>query len=118
MAGSFKVSFKEKGDVVVIRITGRMWGHPQYREVLYDPVNEYLDNGVRKFIIDMSGVRLIASIGVGFVNMVYASVKNEGGELALCGMNDRVLNVFHVMELTKIYRTFDSCDEAIETLQG
>ena len=117
MPGPFKITFQEKGDVIVIRITGKMHGCPNFEEILYDPVNEYLDNGIRKFVVNMSRVRFITSIGVGFINTIYMSIRNDGGKFALCEMNERVLGVFHVAELDRFYTRFDSCEEAVASLK-
>ena len=118
MPGPFKVKFKEKGDVVVIRIIGRLWGHPDYEEILYHPVNEYIDEGFSRFVLDMSAVRLIASIGVGFVIMIHTTIRNADGRFAICGMNDRVQGVFYTTKLDRMCETFDKCGEAVAALAG
>ncbi len=118
MRAPFKVSFEEKGDIAIIKITGKMHGCPNFEEILYEPVNEFLDQGFRKFVINMKRVRFIDSIGVSFINAIYTSIKNDGGRVVLCGQNERVLGIFHVAELDKLYTSFKSCDEAVASYEG
>ena len=117
MRSPFRVSFEEKGDVVVVKIVGKMFGCPNFEEMLYDPVNDYLDQGFRKFVVDMKRVRYITSIGVSFINAIYTSIKNDRGKFVLCGQNERVLSVFHVAELDRLYTSFKSCKEAVASFE-
>jgi anti-anti-sigma factor len=118
MRSPFKVSFQENGDVVIVKIMGKMFGCPNFEDILYDPVNEFLDRGFRKFVLDMSRVRYITSIGVSFINAIYTSIKNDHGEIVLCGQNDRVLSVFHVAELDRLYTSYPNVEKAIVSFGG
>ena len=118
MRSPFKVSYQENGDIIIVKIVGKMFGCPKFEEIHYDPVNEQLDRGFRKFVLDMSRVRYITSIGVSFINAIYTSIKNDHGEIVLCGQNDRVLSVFHVAELDRLYTSYPDVEKAIASFGG
>jgi anti-sigma B factor antagonist len=73
-----------------------------------DAIKEYFDNeltaGNKNFIIDMSDVSTITSSGLGILISILNKVRQNGGQLKLDSLNNKILEIF---KITKINLIFD-----------
>ena len=69
-----------------------------------------------KFAIDLSGVEIIDSAGVGFIVSVYKSVLSQKGSFGLISPTEPVKNVLQAVGLTRLFKVFESLGEAVEGL--
>jgi anti-anti-sigma factor len=53
----------------------------------------------RLCVLDLKRVTVISSLGVGVVVSLLKRVREQGGELVLCGLNPMVEEVFHLCQL-------------------
>jgi anti-sigma B factor antagonist len=93
--------------VVIVDLFGQLRlgeGTSRLRQV----VQELLDQGYNKILLNMENVLHIDSSGIGELMGCYSSVKNKGGELKLLQLNKNVRNL---MEVTRLYSIFDSHDD-------
>lgn len=97
------------GDIVVVSLTGKLMGGPE-SEALRGEIKKLLDDGIRKFVINMKGVPWINSTGLGALMAVYASIQRAQGALRLCHVSDRIQSLFMITKLLTIFETFP--DEA------
>lgn len=97
------------GDIVVVSLTGKLMGGPE-SEALRGEIKKLLDDGTRKFVINMKGVPWINSTGLGALMAVYASIQRAQGSLRLCHVSDRIQSLFMITKLLTIFETFP--DEA------
>jgi anti-sigma B factor antagonist len=73
---------------------------------------EYVNRGNRRLVLDLGQVTFIDSSGLG---ALIGSLKAIGddGELALCGARETVANMFKLTRMNKVFRMFESPDEAV-----
>jgi anti-sigma B factor antagonist len=101
------------GQVTVIRVEGQLVvGN---RQELKAMVQESLEGGARKFLIDCSQTGYIDSSGLGAVVTIAKKVRESGGELRLAGLNDDLRSLF---ELTKLDTLFHISPTAADGLKG
>lgn len=81
--------------------------------VLRRAVQEALEAGGQKILIDLSGVSTIDSSGVGELVSAYTTVTNRGGKLKLLNIPPKVADVLQITQLITVFETFDDEDEAI-----
>lgn len=97
------------GDVAVLDISGRITlgeGNIMLREI----VRELTDKGNKKIILNLGEVQYIDSSGVGELVKTHTTVRNQGGQLRLINLNQRVSNL---LEMTRLVAVFDIArDEA------
>jgi len=110
-----KVKTDMQGDVAVVHVSGKLMGGPE-SENLRNEVKTLLEDGVRKFVINLKGVPWINSTGLGALMSVYTSVQRAEGALALCHVSDRIQSLFMITKLLTIFDTHPSEKEAIESL--
>ena len=76
---------------------------------------EYVTNGHRKFVLDLSEVTFIDSSGLG---ALIASLKviGDDGEIALCGAHENVASMFKLTRMNKVFRIFKTPEDAAASL--
>lgn len=104
------------GDVVVLNLSGNLMGGPE-SEAMRGEVKKLLDDGTRKFVVNMKGVPWINSTGLGALMAVYASIQRAEGGLRLCHVSDRIQSLFMITKLLTIFETFPDEAAAIAALK-
>jgi anti-sigma B factor antagonist len=82
---------------------------PRLRERLIELVN----SGRHRIVVDLSGVDFLDSTGLGVLVGALKRVRTHDGELALVCAEPRILKVFEITGLTKVFTMFGSVDEAV-----
>jgi len=74
------------------------------RQHLTQAVEEEIQKGVRRLIIDLSGLQIVDSAGVGVIVLCFSHMRKAGGTLRLAGAKGMVETV---LKLTQIHRAID-----------
>lgn len=82
---------------------------PRLRERLVGLVSE----GRHQIVVDLEGVDFLDSTGLGVLVGALKRVRTHGGDLALVCTQPRVLKVFEITGLTKVFPMHASVDEAV-----
>lgn len=109
-----KVKTRMEGDVAVISVSGKLMGGPE-SDALRNEVKNLIDDGKKKFVVNLKGVPWINSTGLGALMAVYTSIQRSEGVLRLCHVSDRIQSLFMITKLLTIFDTYPSEDEAIES---
>ncbi len=107
-----KIKQKKVDDVMVLQLEGKVMGGPDY-DRFHGEVKELLADGTRKFVFNFAKVDWINSTGIGIMVGVYHSIMAAEGRMVVCQPNERVLSVYYISQLDKIFELYDSCDEAV-----
>ena len=90
-----------QGDKGYIRIKGDL-DSEQSGEALRQAFNQLFDKGQRTIVLDLDGVQIINSYGVGKVLMCYKRLKAEKGVLMVKPLQGFVKETFELLMLDKI----------------
>lgn len=71
-----------------------------------------IDDGFKNFILDLTNATLIDSTFLGVIVVTHKKLKPINGELKLVGCNKTVQLAFGLSNLDKIFRFYDSVEEA------
>lgn len=82
---------------------------PRLREKLIELVND----GHHQIVVDLSAVEFLDSTGLGVLVGALKRVRTHDGDLALVCTESRVLKVFEITGLTKVFAMYASVDEAV-----
>jgi len=97
--------------VAVLKVEGQLIvGN---RQELKGLVQDGLDRGERKFVIDCTQTGYIDSSGLGALVSLSKKVREQGGELRIAGLNEDLRALF---ELTKLDTLFHISPTAAEAL--
>jgi len=104
---------KHPSGALVIEVEGQLIvGN---RQELKATIQQALDNGERKLLIDFAKTGYIDSSGLGALVSISKKVREEGGELRLSGLNEDLRSLF---ELTKLDTLFAIADDSAQALAG
>jgi anti-sigma B factor antagonist len=107
-----KVKTRMEGDIAVISVSGKLMGGPE-SDALRNEVKNLIDEGKRKFVVNLKGVPWINSTGLGALMAVYTSIQRSEGVLRLCHVSDRIQSLFMITKLLTIFDTYPTEEEAI-----
>jgi anti-anti-sigma factor len=110
-----KCDIKKVGNVTIFGINGDVvFSHlNEVREVIKKEMSETASN---KFLLDLTKVGMIDSAGVGFIVSVYKTVLSSKGSFALINPNEAVESVLQTVGLTRLFKVYESEDEAIKAI--
>ncbi len=82
---------------------------PRLREKLIELVN----SGQHRIVVDLGAVEFLDSTGLGVLVGALKRVRTHDGDLALVCTEARILKVFEITGLTKVFSICDSVDAAV-----
>lgn len=71
----------------------------------------------RKFVLDLSGVEYVDSMGVGYLTVALTTVSRRSGMFVLAAPTKKVEKVLEMLRLLEIFVIFDSVGSAIEAVK-
>ena len=97
--------------VTIVRIDGQLIvGNRQELKTL---IQDGLDGGERKFLIDCSQTGYIDSSGLGVLVSLAKRVRELGGELRIAGLNEDLRSLFELTKLDSLFQISPTAEEAL-----
>jgi len=103
--------WEDKG-VAILEPKGKIMGGPD-ATVLHDKLHEIINQGKKKVIIDLAKVDWMNSTGLGILISGLTTMRNNGGELKLANVTEKIQSLLTITKLITIFETFDSVDQAV-----
>jgi len=105
----------KEGEIAVIKLDGVVdtVSCVKLRSILDDLV----DRGKTKLVIDMSNVEYVSSSGWGVFSSRIKEIRDSGGDIKIFGMEREVDNIFHLLGFDVIMRSFSILSEAIDDFE-
>ena len=101
--------------VRVVRLSGSWTSGPD-DDPLRARTRAWIENGESAFVMDLSGLDLLNSIGLGRLVTYYTTVSREGGRIALAGMSARHRRAAYVARILDLFEEFENTDAAVAAL--
>ncbi len=108
-----KQQIQDVGDVRIISLSGKITigaGDVMLREL----INDSLEAGSTKILLDLGGISAIDSSGIGEMVASYTSAKNRGAQLKLVNLSKKINDILQVTQLITVFDVFSNQDEAIK----
>ncbi|HYY44994.1 MAG TPA: anti-sigma factor antagonist [Actinomycetota bacterium] len=101
---------RKLGSHAVVDVTGEIdvYTAPKLREKLIELVSE----GTYDVVVNLEGVDFLDSTGLGVLVGALKRVKAHDGNLSLVCTQDKILKIFKITGLTKVFPIHDSVEEA------
>lgn len=98
-------------DVAVIEVAGEVdvYTAPRLREALLDLV----DAGHYDVVVDIRGVEFLDSTGLGVLVGGLKRVRQHDGSIQLVCTQERILKIFRITGLTKVFAIRETVEEAL-----
>jgi anti-sigma B factor antagonist len=110
-AVNLELETDKRGDRSVVTLRGEIdvYTAPRLRQALIDLV----EGGATQIVVDMSSVDFLDSTGLGVLVGGLKRVKSNDGELRLVVTQDRIMKIFDITGLAKVFPIYASTDEAL-----
>ena len=110
----FKAS--EKEGITVIAIEGNLMGGPD-ASTLNDKLMELIGQKKTRVVLDISGVNIINSSGLGMLIKGASTLKSAGGGLKIAKASNKILELIKVTRLTGILETHKTVADAAKSFK-
>lgn len=110
----FKLETKEVKSVPLLKVQGEMdiYTAPRVRSRMVDLV----DQGKYNIIVDLQKVDFLDSSGLGVLVGGLKRVKPHKGSIVLVINEDKILKIFKITGLTKVFPIFDTEKKAVSSI--
>lgn len=106
----------DHGTRTVVHLGGEIdvYTAPLVREKL----DEQLSAGRTDLVVDLTDVTFLDSTGLGVLVGRLKLIRTMGGSMCIVGTDDRVLKVFSITGLDKVFEMYDDLDAALSVEPG
>jgi anti-sigma B factor antagonist len=105
---------RQAGDVTILDLSGEV-RIGDSSVALRESVRNLADQGKKKLLLNLAGVKYIDSSGIGELIANYTTISRQGGQLKLLNLTDKIQNL---LVITKLLTVFDSYDNEAEALKS
>ncbi|MEJ2195899.1 MAG: STAS domain-containing protein [Ignavibacteriaceae bacterium] len=110
------VKIDEKYNAVVLELKGKLMGGPFMQE-MNETLHKFIDEGKKNVVIDLGGVSFVSSSGIGILISAYTTMKNNGGNLKIANISDKVKGLLSITKLDSIFEHYSEVDEALKSFE-
>jgi anti-sigma B factor antagonist len=109
-----KYKVREEGSVTIIDLSGKLMGGCD-ADVFRDLVHELIEQGKKRIVVNLAGVKWINSTGVGILITGYTTLRKNKGDLRLLNVSKKIESILYVTKLNLIFECFDDEQAAVES---
>ena len=113
-----KIETREINNIIILDIEGEIRRSWEETTTLHQHVKNYLKEGKRNFILNLNKVEFMDSYGVGELLACLKSIHDLGGRLKLLKLPPRIMLLFKITGLVRIFEIFDDEEEAIKSFSN
>ena len=112
MAVSFQT--KNLGDVCVVSPEGKIVIGDEVG-ALREKIKELLEGGNKNILINLANVSYIDSTGVGALVGSFTTIRNQGGQMKLSNLSQRVRDILLVTKLLTVFDVYENETEGTKS---
>jgi anti-sigma B factor antagonist len=109
-----KVNVRQRDGVTILDLKGKITigvGDVALRNAVQEAIN----SGATKVVINLKDVTTIDSSGVGELVSAFTTATNRGAKLSLANLPSKVSDILQITQLITVFDVFDSEDEAVRS---
>ena len=107
-----KMEPRESKGVVILELSGKIMGGPD-ATLLNEKLHELIGSNKTKIVADLQKVDWMNSSGLGILIGGLTTMRNNGGDLKLANITDRIQSLLMITKLLTVFETFETVEEAI-----
>ncbi len=112
-----KINARETKGVAILELQGDVVDVSHAGQVR-DRLREFVSQGIKKAVFDLSKVTLMNSLGVGILISALTTMKSNQGELKLSGVTERIKSLLVITRLVTIFETYNNIEEALKSFKS
>ena len=105
------ITSEARGDSTVVHVGGEIDVYTA--PVLREHLDEHIAAGRTHLVVDLGDVTFMASTGLGVLVGRLKLVRAANGSMRLVCSSERILSVFSITGLDKVFQIFSSVDDAL-----
>lgn len=111
MPNPFTVKRTVDGDLTILSLEGYLDAHtaPEFERAL----QAELDRDRSKIIADCCNLSYISSAGLGVFMGFIEDIREDGGDIKICGLVPKVRQVFELLGFQQLYHILDTVPDAV-----
>lgn len=115
MASSFSVSATQQDGFSVLGLDGFLDAHtaPQFEEAIQNEITA----GRKQIIVNCEKLTYISSAGLGVFMSFIEEIRDAGGDIKICGVIPKVLQVFEILGFQSLFDIVDTVPQAVAKFQ-
>lgn len=78
--------------------------------------NEMIGEGIKAFVFNLGGCRIVNSVGISFLIEILEKVKSLGGKVAFCCVTPTIGKTFRIMGLMQASTLHETEEDALKAL--
>ena len=109
-----KVNVRQRDGVTILDLKGKItigMGDVALRNAVQDAIN----SGATKVVINLKDVTTIDSSGVGELVSAFTTATNRGVKLSLANLPSKVSDILQITQLITVFDVYDSEDEGLRS---
>jgi anti-sigma B factor antagonist len=114
---SAKVNIRHIEGSTILEVSGRIT-LGEGGVTLRDAIQETLNTGTKRLILNMGGVNYMDSSGVGELTAAHTSARNKGCELKLLHLTKRIDDLMQITKLSTIFDIYSEEQEALSSFKN
>jgi len=79
-------------------------------------VEKNISDNQNKFVLNLEGLNYMNSSGLNIMINILTKARKNGGDVALCGANDKVNKLLVITKLNSVFNVCENTEQAIEIL--
>jgi anti-sigma B factor antagonist len=108
------VNVRQSGDVTILDLKGKITiGSGDV--ALRNAIQEVMNKGAQKVLINMADVSTIDSSGIGELVSAYTTATNRGAKLKLANLPAKVTDILTITQLITVFDVYDSEAEGVSS---
>ena len=107
---------RQAGDVTILDLSGEV-RIGDSSVALRESVRNLADQGKKKVLLNLAGVKYIDSSGIGELIANYTTVSRQGGQLKLLNLTDKIQNLLVITKLLTVFDAYDNEAEALKSFE-
>lgn len=112
MPNPFAIEKLAQEDLTVITVEGFLDAHtaPEFEQA----IQSELDAGRYRIIVDCEKLNYISSAGLGVFMSFIEEVREQGGDIKICGLTPKVKHTFEILGFQDLYDLLDDRPSAVQ----
>ncbi len=109
-----EIEIRSLGEVKLIKLSGKISLGPTV-DRLRENLDELMDNGANRFLLELAAVPMIDSSGIGLLVRYMTAAKQRGGAVKLLNPSKFTVQTLKMIGLLNLFEVFQNQDEAVSS---
>jgi len=109
-----KLGSREQDGIIILEPRGKIMGGPD-ATAMHAMLHDLVAHDKKRVVIDLSGVDWMNSTGLGILISGLTTMRNNGGDLKLANVTDKIESLLTITKLVTVFESHDDVETAISS---